>query len=61
MPYKSKAQQAYFHTDTARKNGITPSTVNEFDQASKGLKLPDHVKKYPVLKGRPHIQRVSEK
>lgn len=44
MPYKSKAQQAFFHTDTARKKGITAATVQEFDQASKGKKLPKKVK-----------------
>ena len=40
MPYKSKKQEAFFHTDTAKKKGITPAVVDEFDQASKGLSLP---------------------
>ena len=43
MPYKSKAQEAFFHTDTARKKGISAATVQEFDQASKGMNLPAHV------------------
>lgn len=40
MPYKSDAQRRFFHTDTARKKGISASTVKEFDEASKGMKLP---------------------
>lgn len=43
MPYKSDAQRRYFHF--AESTGkISPDVVNEFDQASKGKKLPDHVK-----------------
>jgi hypothetical protein len=45
MPYKSDAQRRFFHTDTAKKAGITDKEVNEFDQASKGKKLPEHTKK----------------
>src|ERR1700690_832661 len=41
MPYKSDAQRRFFHTDTAKKAGITDKEVNEFDQASKGMKLPE--------------------
>lgn len=41
MPYASDAQRRFFHTDTARKKGITAATVNEFDQASKGMNLPE--------------------
>lgn len=44
MPYKSDAQRRYFHAAEAR-GEIKPSTVKEFDQASKGMKLKDHVKK----------------
>ncbi len=40
MPYKSLAQERFFHTQTAKDSGIKPSTVKEFDQASKGMKLP---------------------
>jgi hypothetical protein len=40
MPYKSKAQQAFFHTATAKKKGITSAMVHEYDDASRGMKLP---------------------
>lgn len=46
MPYSSDAQRKFFHTDTAKKAGITSKEVKEFDQASKGMKLP----KYANLK-----------
>lgn len=42
MPYVSDAQRRFFHTDTARKAGISEATVEEFDKASKGKKLPEH-------------------
>jgi hypothetical protein len=45
MPYKSDAQRKFFHTDTAKKKGITKKEVKEFDKASKGKKLPKKVKK----------------
>ncbi len=51
MPYKSKKQEAFFHTDTARKKGISEATVEEFDKASKGLKLPKQAPK-PKKKGK---------
>lgn len=44
MPYKSKAQAAYFHTNVGKK-GITPKVVEEFDETSKGMKLPKKMKK----------------
>jgi hypothetical protein len=44
MPYKSDAQRRFFHAAEAR-GEIKPSTVHEFDEASKGKKLPEHVKK----------------
>lgn len=40
MPYVSDKQRKFFHTDTAKAKGISKATVDEFDQASKGLKLP---------------------
>ena len=45
MPYKSKAQQGFFHANVGKK-GITKSMVSEYDSASKGMKLPKrtHVK-----------------
>src|SRR4029077_11975326 len=45
MPYKSEAQRKFFHTNTAKEAGITSSDVKEFDKASKGKELPEHVKK----------------
>ena len=39
MPYKSKAQEAYFNANRAKleKQGVD---VNEWNEASKGKKLP---------------------
>jgi len=45
MPYKSDAQRRYFHAAEAR-GEISPSTVKEYDKASKGKKLPEKVKKF---------------
>jgi hypothetical protein len=42
VPYVSEAQRRFFHTDTARKAGITPSDVKHWDEAYKGKKLPEH-------------------
>jgi len=51
MPYKSDAQRRYFHY--AEEQGkIKPSTVNEFDKASKGMKLPEKVSKFSRIKKR---------
>lgn len=43
MPYKSDAQRRYFHAAEGR-GDIPRKTVAEFDQASKGKKLPEHAK-----------------
>ena len=42
MPYKSLAQQAYFHANRGKleSQGVN---VAEWDQASKGAKLPEKV------------------
>lgn len=45
MPYASDAQRKFFHTDTAKKAGITKKEVAEYDAASKGKKLPEHAAK----------------
>ena len=45
MPYKSEAQRKFFHTAAAKKAGIKESDVEEWDSASKGLKLPKRVGK----------------
>lgn len=44
MPYKSKAQAAYFHTHKKElaKQGVN---IKEWDNASRGKKLPQHVAK----------------
>lgn len=43
MPYKSDAQRKKFHV--LEKQGKIPhKVVAEFDAASKGMKLPEHVK-----------------
>lgn len=44
MPYKSKAQERYFHAAEER-GDIKPSVVKEFDEASKGISLPQKLKK----------------
>lgn len=49
MPYKSAAQRRFFHTRTARAKGISAATVKEFDQASKGKKLPERSLKHTRL------------
>ena len=41
MPYVSQAQRGKFHI-LEKQGKISPSVVEEFDQASKGLKLPQH-------------------
>ncbi|HWQ96270.1 MAG TPA: hypothetical protein VN368_02745 [Candidatus Methylomirabilis sp.] len=43
MPYKSKAQEKWAHTPEGIKK--LGGKVKEWDAASKGLKLPEHVKK----------------
>lgn len=43
MPYASDAQRRFFHTATAKEKGINPSTVKEYDTASKGKNLPERV------------------
>lgn len=44
MPYKSRAQAGYFHTHKKQleRQGVN---VNEWDEATKGLKLPKKKKK----------------
>ena len=50
-PYVSDAQRSFFHSKGAKKAGITPKQVSEFDSASKGKDLPEHVEaKKRVLK-----------
>lgn len=44
-PYKSDAQRRFFHSPGAKKAGITKKQVKEYDEASKGKKLPEKAKK----------------
>ncbi len=41
MPYKSLKQERFFHTPTGKEK-IGQKIIDEFDQTSKGLKLPEH-------------------
>lgn len=52
MPYKSDAQRKFFHTLNAKKTGIKPETVKEFDKESKGMKLPKFANLKKKLKGK---------
>jgi hypothetical protein len=45
MPFKSDAQRRWGHTDEGEKALGGPKAVNEWDQATKGKELPEHVKK----------------
>jgi len=51
MPYKSKAQEAYFniHKKELERQGVN---VNEWNEASKGKKLPERVTKLQAMKKR---------
>jgi len=45
MPYKSDKQRRFFHyAEQAGKKGFTKKMVNEYDQSSKGMDLPEEVK-----------------
>jgi len=50
-PYASDAQRKFFHTKTAAKAGITKATMKEFNNASKGKKLPAKLKSEMKKKG----------
>lgn len=47
MPYKSKAQAAYFniHKSELEKQGVD---VDEYNSASKGMDLPEHASKKKI-------------
>jgi hypothetical protein len=51
MPYKSKAQEAYFniHKKELERQGVN---VDEWNKASKGKKLPKRVTKLQAMKKR---------
>jgi hypothetical protein len=42
MPYKSEAQRKKFHA-LAQEGKMSKKTVDEFDKASKGMKLPERI------------------
>jgi hypothetical protein len=49
MPYKSEAQRKKFHA-LAEQGKISKKIVEEFDQASKGMKLPARITKKKTKK-----------
>jgi hypothetical protein len=51
MPYKSNAQRKTFHVLEAE-GKLSPDVVHEFDEASKGMKLPERAAKRPTRKPR---------
>lgn len=54
MPYKSKKQEAWAHTESGEK-ALGKEGVKEWDSASKGMKLPERVKPVrPVMRGITH-------
>lgn len=56
MPYTSEAQRAWAHTPEGEKALGGAAKVAEWDSASKGKELPQHVK--PKKKGRPKYSRL---
>lgn len=42
MPYKSDSQRKFFNSPAGQAK-LGPSVVNEFNQASKGMNLPNHM------------------
>lgn len=44
MPYRSDAQRRKFHA-MLKRGEISAKVVNEFDQASEGIKLPERAPK----------------
>ncbi len=58
MPYKSAVQRRKFHA-MAKRGEISEATVDEWDAASKGKKLPERPPKH--TQGRRHGVRVGAK
>lgn len=50
MPYDSDQQRKFFHSAGAKKAGIDKKTVREFDDASRGMKLPKKKGKFDRVK-----------
>ena len=60
MPYKSDAQRKKFHV-LEKEGKISHKTVAEFDRASKGKKLPEHVKpKHACTTHSEHMKKKGE-
>ena len=59
--YVSDAQRKFFHTQTAQKEGITPAMVKEYDQASKGMDLPERAPKKTLKKRKKRLVKLEEK
>ena len=51
MPYKSKRQQAYFHYLEAQGKLPKSIDINEWDDASKGEELPEHLSRGGMIYG----------
>ena len=49
MPYKSKAQRGKFHA-LLKQGKISAATVEEFDKASAGKRLPERVRRPRMAK-----------
>jgi hypothetical protein len=45
IPYRSLAQQRFFHSSGARKAGISKATVEHYDKVTNFKKLPARAKK----------------
>ncbi len=58
MPYKSDAQRKKFHA-MLKRGEISAKTVHEFDSASRGKDLPEHVKNPLSGKRRPRRDKES--
>ena len=56
MPYASAAQRGWAHTAAGTKALGGAAKVREWDSASRGMKLPKHVK--PKTKSKPKRERV---
>jgi len=55
MPFKSQAQERWAHTEAGKK-ALGKKVLNEFDQASKGMKLPERLRPpKPQFKGIKHF------
>lgn len=61
MPYKSDAQRKKFHALLAE-GKISKDTVDEYDKASAGMKLPERVnKKGPKIRSLKQLRKLAQK